>query len=88
MTNKGIILVHKMTNIYSIQPNFSMSKRFKMLFATNTTQICGLGVISILLYDNLSMSRLVMQFPLSLEKFFRISGQDVQDFGPGFWKHC
>ena len=87
MTNKGIILVQKMTNIYSIQPNFSMSQRFKMLFATNTTQICGLGVISIFLYDNLSMSRIAMQFLLSLEKFFRISGQDVQDFGPDFWKN-
>ena len=87
MTNKGIILVQKMTNIYLIQPNFSMSLRFKMLFATNTTQICGLGVISIFLYDNLSMSRLAMQFLLSLETFFRISGQDVQDFGPDFWKN-
>ena len=55
-----------------------------MLFATNTTQICGPGVIPIFLFDNLSMSRLAMQFRLSLEKFFRISGQDVQDFGPDF----
>ena len=87
MTNKGIIFVQKMTTIYSNQPNFSMSQRFKMLFATSTIQICGLGVISILLYDNLSMSRLAMQFLLSLENFFRISGQDVQDFGPDFWKN-
>ena len=43
MTNICIILLQKMANIYSIQPNFCWSQRFKMLFATNTTQICGLG---------------------------------------------
>ena len=80
MTNKGIILVQKMTNIYLIQPIFCIRQGFKMLFATNTTQICGIGAISTLLYDNLGMKRLAIQFLFSVEKFFRISGRDVEDF--------